>query len=96
MAKDRISREELADKLVNLAGSAEDPIRAMAEMITDFVMEAEVSAEIGAEPYERAAECTTQRNGYRERYAAWHAELAGAESAGGRLHPQLYRASATQ
>jgi len=67
MAKDRISREELADKLVNLAGSAEDPIRAMAEMITDFVMEAEVSAEIGAEPYERAAERTTQRNGYRER-----------------------------
>lgn len=67
MAKDRIAREELADKLVNLAGSAEDPIRAMAEMITDFVMEAEVSAEIGAEPYERAAERTTQRNGYRER-----------------------------
>jgi len=67
MAKDRISREELADKLVNLAGSAEDPIRAMAEMITDFVMEAEVSAEIGAEPYERAAERTTQRNGYRQR-----------------------------
>jgi len=39
----------------------------MAEMITDFVMEAEVSAEIGAEPYERAAERTTQRNGYRQR-----------------------------
>jgi transposase-like protein len=39
----------------------------MAEMITDFVMEAEVSAKIGAEPYERAAERTTHRNGYRER-----------------------------
>ena len=67
MAKDRIERDELANKLVELAGGAEDPIRAMAEMITDFVMEAEVSARVGAEPYERAADRTTHRNGHRER-----------------------------
>lgn len=67
MAKDRIERDELANKLIEMAGSAEDPIRAMAEMITDFVMEAEVSAKVGAEPYERAADRTTHRNGHRER-----------------------------
>jgi putative transposase len=67
MTKDRIDRDELANKLVEAAGSAKDPIRAMAEMITDFVMEAEVSAKIGAEPYERATERNTHRNGYRER-----------------------------
>jgi putative transposase len=67
MAKDRIDRNELADKLVETASAAEDPLRAMAEMITDFVMEAEVTAKIGAEPHERSAERTTHRNGHRER-----------------------------
>lgn len=67
MAKDRIERDELANKLVELASKAEDPIRAMAEMITDFVMEAEVSTKIGAEPYERTGERSTYRNGHRER-----------------------------
>ena len=37
MAKDRIDRNELADKLVETASAAEDPLRAMAEMIADFV-----------------------------------------------------------
>jgi transposase-like protein len=67
MAKDRIDRNELADKLVETANSAEDPLRAMAEMIADFVMEAEVTAKVGAEPHERTAERTTHRNGHRER-----------------------------
>ncbi len=67
MAKDRIDRDELASKLVEIAASGEDPLRAMAEMITDFVMEAEVTAKVGAEPHERSAERTTHRNGYRER-----------------------------
>ena len=67
MAKDRIERGELADKLVALTAEAEDPLRAMAEMMTDFVMEAEVSAQVGAGPWERNAERTTQRNGHRER-----------------------------
>jgi hypothetical protein len=36
MAKDRIDRNELADKLVETAGAADDPVRAMAEMVVDF------------------------------------------------------------
>ncbi|HEX4320412.1 MAG TPA: IS256 family transposase [Acidobacteriaceae bacterium] len=67
MAKDRIDRNELADKLVETATAAEDPLRAMAEILTDFLMEAEVTAKVGAEPHERNAERTTHRNGYRER-----------------------------
>ncbi|MBX9602482.1 MAG: IS256 family transposase [Bryobacteraceae bacterium] len=67
MAKDRIDRAELADKLVESATSAEDPLRAMAEMIADFMMEAEVTAKVGAEPHERSAERTTHRNGFRDR-----------------------------
>jgi transposase-like protein len=67
MAKDRIDRNELADKLVETATAAEDPLRAMAEIITDFLMEAEVTAKVGAEPHERTGERTTHRNGYRER-----------------------------
>jgi len=67
MAKDRIDRNELADKLVKAAGKAEDPIRAMAEMITDFVMETEVTAKLGAEPHQRSEERKGYRNGYRER-----------------------------
>jgi transposase-like protein len=67
MAKDRIDRAELADKLMESATNAEDPLRAMAEMIADFVMETEVTAKVGAEPHERSAERTTHRNGFRDR-----------------------------
>jgi putative transposase len=66
MAKDRIDRAELADKLAESATSAEDPLRAVAES-ADFVMEAEVTAKVGAEPHERSAERTTHRNGFRDR-----------------------------
>lgn len=34
--------------------SAEDPLRATAEMVPDFVLEAEVTAKVGAAPYERS------------------------------------------
>ncbi|HVZ17521.1 MAG TPA: transposase, partial [Terriglobales bacterium] len=67
MAKDRIDRDELASKLVATARSAEDPLPSMAEMIADFVMEAEVTEKVGAEPHERSAERTTHRNGHRQR-----------------------------
>jgi transposase-like protein len=63
MAKDRIERDELASKLIETAGSAEDPLRAMAELLTDFVMEAEVTAKVGAEANERAAERTLTATG---------------------------------
>jgi putative transposase len=67
MAKDRINRDELADKLVERAAEAEDPLRTMAELITGFLMEAEVTAKVGAEAHERSEQRTTQRNGYRDR-----------------------------
>lgn len=67
MAKDRIARDELADKLVETATSAEDPLRAMAEMVADFVMEAEVTSKVGAAPYERSDDRSTHRNGSRDR-----------------------------
>jgi transposase-like protein len=67
MAKDRIERNELADKLMETASAAEDPLRAMAEILTDFLMEAEVSAKVGAEPHERSEDRTTHRNGHRDR-----------------------------
>ena len=44
MAKDRIDRNELADKLVETVQAAEDPLRAMAEILTICPMEAEVTA----------------------------------------------------
>ncbi len=67
MAKDRIDRNELADKLVETASAAEDPVRAMAEMVLDFLMEAEVTQKVGAEPHERTEDRTGYRNGHRER-----------------------------
>ncbi len=64
MAKDRIDRNELADKLVETATAAEDPLRAMAEMIADFVMEAQVTAKVGPSP------TNAHRNGLRTGMAA--------------------------
>lgn len=80
MAKDRIDRNGLADKLMQTATAAEDPLRAMAEMIADFVMEAEVTAKVGAEPHERSDERTGYRNGHRDR--RWDTRL-------GTLHLQV-------
>jgi transposase-like protein len=67
MAKDRINRDELADKLVERAAGAEDPLRTMAELITGFLMEAEVASQVGAEAHERSEQRTAYRNGYRDR-----------------------------
>ena len=67
MAKDRINRDELADKLVERAAEAEDALRTMAELITGFLMEAEVATKVGAEAHERSEQRTTYRNGYRDR-----------------------------
>jgi transposase-like protein len=39
----------------------------MAELVTDFLMEAEVTAKVGAEPHERSEDRGTYRNGHRER-----------------------------
>jgi putative transposase len=77
MAKDRIDRSELASKLIETAASADDPLRAMAQMVADFLMEAEVSRKVGAEPHERSEERVTHRNGYRER--RWDTRLGTIE-----------------
>ncbi len=67
MAKNWIERGELVGKLMETIGSAEDPLRAMAEGMMDYLMEAEVTAKIGAEAFERTADRTTYRNGFRDR-----------------------------
>lgn len=67
MAKDRIDRNELADKILGITKDADDPIREIAEMVLNFVSEAEAAAAAGAEPYERSDERVTYRNGYRDR-----------------------------
>jgi hypothetical protein len=74
----------------------EDPLREIVRWTIQELMEAEVSAQIGAGRYERSDERSAQRNGYRER--PWDTrvgtlelqipkqllpELAGAASAGG-------------
>ena len=53
-----------------------DFLRAGLQLLAQLTMELEVSKQIGAAKYERTAERTTQRNGYRERpwdtrVAAW-------------------------
>ena len=77
MAKDRIERDALAGKLVETARNAEDPIRAMAEMMADFVMEAEVSEKTGAGLHERNGQRVDYRNGYRDR--RWDTRLGTLE-----------------
>ena len=67
MAKDRIDRNALAEKLWGAAVSEQDPLKAIAEHVAQFLMEADVEAKVGAKPHERSEERTTYRNGYRER-----------------------------
>lgn len=77
MAKDRIERAEFADKLVKQVQEAEDPIRAMAQLMAEALMESEVTAKVGAEPHERSAERRTHRSGYRPR--RWDTRLGKLE-----------------
>jgi transposase-like protein len=77
MAKDRIEPVELASKLFEEAAGADDPLRRIAEMVTGFLMEAEVAQKVGAEPHERSEGRTTHRNGYRPR--RWDTRLGTLE-----------------
>lgn len=70
MAKDRIDRSELGDKILALTQNTpdgQDPLREIGEMVLNFISEAEAAAQVGAEPYERTDERATHRNGYRDR-----------------------------
>jgi putative transposase len=59
------------------AAGAEDPLRRIAEMVTGFLMEAEVAQKVGAERHERSDGRTTHRNGYRPR--RWDTRLGTLE-----------------
>src|SRR5690606_4774568 len=66
MATDiRIALQELLDK----SGADIDFLREALRVLTQELIELEVSRQIGAERHERSAERVTYRNGYRER--AW-------------------------
>ena len=59
MAKDRIDRTELGDKILALTQNTpdgQDPLREIGEMVLNFISEAEAAAQVGAEPYERTDE----------------------------------------
>src|SRR5919199_650910 len=64
MATDRMT---LVDVLRKGEDPAADFLQEGVRWLVQELMEAEVSAQIGAERYERTAERTTQRNGYRTR-----------------------------
>jgi hypothetical protein len=95
MAKDRIDRNELADKLVESASAAEDPLRAMAEILTDFLMEAEVTAKIGAAPHERSEERSTpeRASGAAVGHALGNDDAERAKTSRGRICAKFHRAS---
>src|SRR5918912_256056 len=64
MAEERMA---LPDTLRKGEEPAEDPLRQIVQWAVQELMEAEVSAQIGAGRYERTEERSTQRNGYRAR-----------------------------
>jgi transposase-like protein len=64
MAEDRMA---LSDLLRKGEEPAEDPLRHLVRWAVQELMEAEVTAQIGAGRYERTDDRSTQRNGYRPR-----------------------------
>ena len=64
MAEERMA---LPDTLRKGEEAAADPLREIVRWTIQELMEAEVSAQIGAGRYERSSERVTQRNGYRGR-----------------------------
>ena len=64
MAEERMP---VLDRLCKGEEAAEDPLREIVRWTIQELMEAEVSAQIGAGRYERSGERVTQRNGYRSR-----------------------------
>src|SRR5215210_7233896 len=64
MAEERMA---LSDWLRKGEEPAEDPLREIVRWTIQELMEAEVSAQVGAGRYERSPERATQRNGYRVR-----------------------------
>src|SRR5690348_4513884 len=71
MTEDRMALLEALRKGTESEGG--DFLRESLRWLIKTLMEAEVSAQIGAERYERSDERATQRNGYRHR--AWDTRL---------------------
>ena len=71
MAETSLSLDELVRKL--MGDDHADVLRESLAWFVSELMEAEVTAQIGAAPHERSPERTTQRNGYRERHWATRA-----------------------
>ena len=71
MAETSLSLDELVRKL--MGDEHADVLRETLSWFVGELMEAEVTAQIGAAPHERSPERTTQRNGYRERLWATRA-----------------------
>jgi len=71
MAETSLSLDELVRKL--MGDDHADLLRETLSWFVGELMEAEVTAQIGAAPHERSPERTTQRNGYRERLWATRA-----------------------
>src|ERR671933_386860 len=93
MATDRMA---LVDVLRKGADPQADFLQEGVRWLVQELMEAEVSAQIGAERYERSDERTTQRNGYRTR--PWDTrvgtlELAIPKLRQGSFFPSLLEAS---
>lgn len=65
VAKDRMALLEVLGKM-GFSGDA-DFLREGVEALTQALVEIDASRQIGAEPYERSAERSTYRNGYRSR-----------------------------
>lgn len=89
---------ELTDFLRKAVGGGDvDFLREGVRVLSQALMELEVSEQIGAGRHERSCERTTHRNGYRERTwdtAAGAIELKDPEVTRGQLHALAHRAEA--
>jgi transposase-like protein len=85
MAEDKMT---LLDVLRKGEAPPEDLVRTAVQLVVRELMDAEVSAQIGAERYEHTGERVTQRNGYRTR--AWDTRVGTLELAIPKLRTGSY------
>src|SRR5579871_2522904 len=86
MAKGRMDLSAFVGKL--LAADEPDVLREGVRVLAQAVMETEVTAQVGAEAYERTGERTAYRNGYRTR--TWDTRVGTLELAIPKVTPGTY------
>jgi transposase-like protein len=86
MAKNRMDLGEYVGKL--LAEEDTDVLREGIRVFAQAIMDAEVSSQIGAEPYERTESRTAHRNGYRTR--SWDTRVGTVELRVPKVAPGTY------